>query len=323
MNYDDSADRKADECEMGLYGWVDVDNGVYNCRKCPIGTFSDTTTNVREWDDCQKCPIGTFGAERGATSIFGDGTTPACQPCAEGFYGDVPGQAICSPCPTYIMNDKDGRVTVASMVCGLGSVKPIWKNYTEMSDGYFHHWTSPESGRFFKEVSMGGSSFTLTELNMPYFVTGGAWMASAMAYACIYFIYLGVKLDLWEEAIWTAFKDFLTAKDYFEDDHKCQAIMEKVTHTKEDLTFFGGLTTVMFMLWAYALIGLTGFLYFYSNSLVEQSLVPKTEETTGHLRSDLKAGVHVHGYTGPCLLGKHIITDGGLKVGNPLIECNP
>jgi hypothetical protein len=137
VNYDDPTDRKADECEMGLYGWVDVDNGVYNCRKCPIGTYSDTTTNVREVWDCQKCPIGTFGAERGATSIFGDGTTPACQPCPEGFFGDVPGQAICSPCPTYVTtNDEQTGVTTQRMVCGMGSVKPIWKNYSKMSDGY-------------------------------------------------------------------------------------------------------------------------------------------------------------------------------------------
>ena len=59
VNYDDPTDRKADECEMGLYGYVNVETGLYDCRKCPIGTYQPKAGQAND-DSCIGCGLGEF-----------------------------------------------------------------------------------------------------------------------------------------------------------------------------------------------------------------------------------------------------------------------
>jgi hypothetical protein len=292
-NEDDSGDRSESECELGLYG-------VYpSCRKCPIGTYSDTTTSVLKVSDCKKCPYGTHGTMRGAQTKFGHGPLPsdaACRPCPEGSFSDIAGLSTCQVCPR-------------GFTCPIGATFPSRTNFSTLESDVFHHWVAPKQKSYqAKWEWLGGRE--ITEINLPYVVSVAGWSVTLFFFALIYSVFIGVKLDLWEESIWYALKDWLTTKDYFEDDHKCGDVMEKMAHTKEDMTFLGGMTTIMFMLWAYSLLGLTAWLFVYYNEIVDQSLVPKTEENIAALRPYIAVTAKFLGYTGPCLTNSIIQTSG-------------
>ena len=67
------------------------------CKPCPIGTYSDTTTNVTRVSDCKKCPKGTKGMasiEGGGTSLFRDGNiVPACEARPFGYKQPLAGMS--------------------------------------------------------------------------------------------------------------------------------------------------------------------------------------------------------------------------------------
>ena len=72
------------------------------CKPCPIGTYSDTTTNVTRVSDCKKCPKGTKGMasiEGGGTSLFRDGNiVPACEARPFGYKQPLAGMSYCQKC---------------------------------------------------------------------------------------------------------------------------------------------------------------------------------------------------------------------------------
>ena len=330
VNTDDKTDRAAGECEMGQYG---VATPPSTCKPCPIGTYSDTTTNVTVVSDCKKCPKGTKGMaiEGGGTSLFRDGNiVPACEACPFGYKQPLAGMSYCQKCgrvaaadgvaapvaagaagddenKPYDPNNLGGWVycpVATSWGSEIWRSKPedyaaqtdIWYNDTDFTPMYKHEWEAPEQVEFQKAWKFMGQTFQLTELNLPYAVSAIGWLATAAIFAIIGTVRLLARWELISDARWEATAMFIKKKDYFEDEHS--------SDLEDGGSFLGGMTTILFMVWAYSLLGLTAYFFIAYNELVNQALVPKTEEDVKSLRPDIIIKVLFVGYTGPCLPNK-------------------
>jgi hypothetical protein len=169
----------------------------------------------------------------------------------------------------------------------------IWYNDTEFENGYTHEWEAPEQVEFQKLWKFMGQSFQLTELNLPYAVSVLGWMITLTLFAIIGVVKLLARWEIISDEKWEGLSAFIKKKDYFEDEHS--------SDLDEGGSFLGGMTTVLFMVWAYSLLGLTAYFFIAYNELVNQALVPKTEEDVKSLRPDVIIKVLFVGYTGPCM----------------------
>ena len=128
---------------------------------------------------------------------------------------------------------------------------------------------------------------------MPYFISGFGWVVTVIVFTIISCTYLCAKNEFISDERWFALRDWIKRKDYFEDEHSREL--------QEGGSFLGGMTTILFIIWAYSLLGLTAFFFIEFNTLVTQALVPKTEQAVKGLRPDIWIVVKFIGYTGPCM----------------------
>eukprot|EP01119_Soliformovum_irregulare_P005003 TRINITY_DN1629_c0_g1_i2.p1 TRINITY_DN1629_c0_g1~~TRINITY_DN1629_c0_g1_i2.p1 ORF type:complete len:659 (+),score=62.24 TRINITY_DN1629_c0_g1_i2:1151-3127(+) len=90
-------------CSPGSYGdgstCIACPQGTYNsqigqsqCTSCPPGTFSSQAADSAS--QCQACPPGTYAPQ----------AKGFCYQCPQNWYGDLPAQSSCTPCPLGTYN---------------------------------------------------------------------------------------------------------------------------------------------------------------------------------------------------------------------------
>lgn len=258
--------------------------------------------------------VTTGGTSMVRTVRHNEIVAAACEACPPGRHQPFAGMSNCIPCNTRA-GAVGGSVTLENFgdmwYCppGTGWGSETWRNRAEFSQAldavaynasefvemYKHAWEAPEQEEFVKVMKnpFGNSTFQVTELNLPYFISGFGWVLTIFIFGIIGSTYWCAKHEFISDERWFNMRDWIKRKDYFEDEHSREL--------QEGGSFLGGMTTVLFMVWAYSLLGLTAFFFIEFNTLVTQALVPKTEAAVKGLRPDIWIVVKFIGYTGPCL----------------------
>jgi hypothetical protein len=318
------------KCDESLWGPFEpgVPKRVADCKDCPIGSFSDVLSQpcvdkpgeclIETPNDCKHCPRGMYGTASGKSTPYADiSGDQGCRPCAMGQFQNLIGMAACQTCI-----GEDAHCPTGTWLPSYGTAQSRALNFTSFTEGTLHQWTTPAQ-KVYRAVWNFAGGMTMTETSLPYAVTLAGWSCALVVWSLIFIVYLGFKVDMWEEQIWIDFRSKIVKKDYFEEEHSAY-----VGDQEEGPTFLGGMTTIFFMLWAYGLLGLTAWLYTNYNELVIQSLAPKTEATVKDLRPDIEVTVDFLGYTGPPIAlsdGDTALAIGEIgydKFGRPIIQTN-
>jgi hypothetical protein len=310
ISLDDKSDRRPSDCAKGLYGIADSPDINLQCKKCPIGTFSDSTENTSTLDACKPCPFGTKGMPM--ASDLQTNMWLACAPCPFGNFSKH-----------WDMYQRHGRFPDArnpptecvectnNKFCNFASMRPLDINLTMLMVGTQHHWNLLKTEVYETTAPEWlGDDITINENVLQQAILAIVMLSTSVVVLASLATCMASRMKLIENDYWLRNKLFLKNMDQFDDDHS--KVKKDSIGGEDKRSMMGGTFTLMFFGLTWALLGIIFFMYLDFNEVIEQSLVPKSDDNT--LLSTLSVQVTFVGYTGACP-PKHTVVHSGVKFG--------